>query len=128
MNVFSLPISELAERIRKSQLTSVELCEHYILISHKLEFMAQIKKWEDINSYFINLRNRINRELAKEDRSNLRSILAKVNELHKEYAKPYNKLIAVEGRNILQNKETTFIKEMNELYEKFTQLKNHLKD
>ena len=30
MNVFSLPISELAQRIRNSQLTSIELCEHYI--------------------------------------------------------------------------------------------------
>ena len=43
MNVFSLPISELAERIRKSQLTSVELCEHYIGQINKYE--KDVKAW-----------------------------------------------------------------------------------
>ena len=43
MNVFSLPISELAERIRKSQLTSVEICEHYISQINKFE--KDVKAW-----------------------------------------------------------------------------------
>ena len=43
MNVFSLPISELAEKIRKSQLTSVELCEHYISQINKFE--KDVKAW-----------------------------------------------------------------------------------
>ena len=42
-NVFSLPISELAERIRKSQLTSVEICEHYISQINKFE--KDVKAW-----------------------------------------------------------------------------------
>ena len=106
-----------------------QLLEHYGLICHKLEFMGQIKKWEDINSYFINLKNRINKELGKtnltiQKRSNLEQILAKVNKLHGAYAIPFNKLIAVEARNILQNKEKNFISEMNELYKKFILLRN----
>ena len=43
MNVFSLPISELAERIRNSQLTSMELCEHYISQIDKFE--KDVKAW-----------------------------------------------------------------------------------
>ena len=42
-NIFSLPISELAERIRKSQLTSVEICEHYISQINKFE--KDVKAW-----------------------------------------------------------------------------------
>ena len=36
-NVFSLPISKLAEKIRKSEMTSLELCEHYISQVNKFE-------------------------------------------------------------------------------------------
>ena len=43
MNLFSLPISELAEKIRKSQLTSLELCEHYIAQIDKFE--KDLKAW-----------------------------------------------------------------------------------
>ena len=43
MNLFSLPISELAEKIRKSQLTSLELCEHYITQIDKFE--KDVKAW-----------------------------------------------------------------------------------
>ena len=43
MNLFSLPISELAEKIRKSQLTSLELCEHYIAQIDKFE--KDVKAW-----------------------------------------------------------------------------------
>ena len=43
MNVFSLPISELAERIRNSQLTSIELCEYYISQIDKFE--KDVKAW-----------------------------------------------------------------------------------
>ena len=43
MNVFSLPISELAEKIRNSQLTSKELCEYYISQIDKFE--KDVKAW-----------------------------------------------------------------------------------
>ena len=42
-NVFSLPISKLAEKIRKSEMTSLELCEHYISQVNKFE--KDVKAW-----------------------------------------------------------------------------------
>ena len=36
-NVFSLPISQIAEKIKKSEITCLELCQNYI---------AQIEKHE----------------------------------------------------------------------------------
>ena len=42
-NVFSLPISKLAEKIRKSEMTSLEFCEHYISQVNKFE--KDVKAW-----------------------------------------------------------------------------------
>ena len=42
-NVFSLPISKIAEKIRKSEITCLELCQNYISQIEKYE--KDVKAW-----------------------------------------------------------------------------------
>ena len=42
-NVFSLPISQIAEKIKKSEITCLELCQNYIAQIEKHE--KDVKAW-----------------------------------------------------------------------------------
>ncbi len=42
-NLFSLPVHQLAEKIRKSELTSTELCTNYI--NQVKKFEKDVKAW-----------------------------------------------------------------------------------
>ena len=49
-NLFSLPVYQLAEKIRKSELTSIELCTNYIDQINKFE--KDVKAWVHFDKNF----------------------------------------------------------------------------